>query len=154
MQKRLQRYVSLTRLGGMVLLVALLGFIGYQLYDFYSDKVGFTPVKAIESYFIALAQGNYEEVYRLTAKDNLVDIYGRPITKGEFLDQLEKVTGGHRLPFTSVETTKLVEQKGVRYYLVTLHSSLGGTSGQSRLVVEVRRNDKTWVITYPFAIVL
>ena len=154
MRNKLQRYTSMVRLGGIVIIIALLGVVVYQLYDFYSDKVGFTPVKAVESYFNALGQGNYQEVYRLTAKEHLTDIYGRPITKGEFIEQLKKLTGGHRLPFGSVEVTKLVERKGTYYFLVTLHSSVGGTLGESRLLVKVRREDNTWVVTYPFAIML
>ena len=154
MQKKLRKYISVARLGGIVVIVALLAFIGYQLYDFYRDKIGFTPVRAIESYFGALSRGEYEAVFQLTAKEHLTDIYGRPITEGEFVEQLKGLTGGHRLPFHTIEATKLFDRSGVRYYLVTLHSSLGGTPGTSRILVEVRRENNTWVLTYPFAIVL
>ena len=152
--KKLRRLSLMARIGGAVILIALLGVIGYQLYDFYSDKIGFTPTDAIESYLNALAQGNYQEVYRLTYKTSLTDIYGRPITEGEFLDQLKKVTGGRRLPFRGIETTKLFEREGVRYYRVKLRSSVGGTPGQSDLLIEVRREGGGWVLTYPFAIIL
>ena len=146
--------MSVARLGGIVIIVALVGIVGYYLYDFYQDKVGFTPTKAIESYCENLAQGNYYEVYRLTAKDHLTDIYGRPITKGEFIEQIKKLTGEHPLPFDEIEISKLAEQRGARYYLVVLRSVVGGTPGQSRLIFEVRREDNTWVVTYPFAIML
>ena len=152
--KKLNRLSLMARIGGAVILIALLGIIAYQLYDFYSDKVGFTPTDAIEGYLDALARGNYQEVYRLTRKTDLSDIYGRPITQGEFLNQLEKLTGGRRLPFGHIEATKLFEREGVRYYRVKLRSSVGGTPGQSELLIEVRREGKSWVITYPFAIIL
>ena len=149
------RRISLTvRLVGILVIVALLGIVGYQLYDFYYERIGFTATKAIERYFNALATGDYEEVYRMTAKEDLTDIYGRRITEGEFLDQLKRLTGSHNLPFRNVEVTKLFQSRGSRYYLLKLHSSVGGTPGQSRLLVEVRREDKTWVVTYPFAIML
>ena len=154
MLKNWKRYSVAARIGGIALLVALVGVIVYQLYDFYGDKIGFTPTKAIEDYFTALAQGNFKEVYRLTAKDHLTDIYGRPITQGEFEEQLGRLTGDHRLPFRSIEVTKLLDRRGMRYYLVTLSSSVGGTSGESRLLVEVRREHNTWLVTYPFAIML
>ena len=154
MLRNWNRLSAMARLGSVVIIIAVVSFVGYQLYDFYSDKLGFTPTKAIEAYFSALAQGDYEEVYRLTTKKDLTDIYGRPITEGEFIEQVKKVTGGRRLPFRNVETFKLVERQGSRYYVVKLHSSIGGTSGTSRLVVEVRREGNTWVLTYPFAIVL
>ena len=72
---------------GIAIIVALLGIIVYQLYTYYSDRIGFTPTKAIETYFQALAQGDYEEVYRLTSKEHLTDIYGRPVTETEFFEQ-------------------------------------------------------------------
>jgi len=152
--KKLKRLSLMVRIGGIAILVALLGIIGYQLYDFYSDKIGFTPTDAIESYLNALARGDYQEVYRLTCKADLTDIYGRPITQGEFFDQLEKLTGGRGLPFRRIEATKLFERRDVRYYEVKLSSSVGGTPGESRLLIQVRREDGGWVVTYPFAIML
>lgn len=154
MLKNWKRMSSMARLIALVLILALLGFGGYQLYDFYRDKVGFTPTKAINSYFAALGQGNYEEVYRLTAKQGLTDIYGRAITKDEFLQQVKKVTGEKKMPFTSVETFKLLFKQGSYYYVVKLHSNVGGTDHVSRLVIEVRREGKDWAVVYPFAIVL
>jgi hypothetical protein len=154
MRDKWQRYALAIRAGGVVIILALLGFVGYQLYDFYEDKVGFTPSKAIETYFNALAQGNYEEVYRLTAQEHLTDIYGRPITKGEFISQLERVTGKRQLPFTRFEISQAYERGSSRYYIVLIHSNVGGAPGVSRVLVEVRRQGGGWVITYPFAIVL
>ncbi|MHB1295587.1 MAG: hypothetical protein ACYC4R_11395 [Anaerolineae bacterium] len=154
MLKVWNRYMPLMRLAGVVILLFVLGVTVFQLYDFYVDKLGVTPTKTITAYFDALAQGNYDEVYRLTAQEDLTDIYGRPITQGEFKEQLRSLTGGSSLPFQSVEVTKLSDAEGSRFYLVKLHSDVGGTSGVSRLVVEVRRQDKIWVVTYPFAIML
>ena len=150
----LRRYAVYARIIGIIILIALLGFIVYQLYDFYSDKVGFTPTKAIESYFQALSQGDYEQVYQLTDKDALTDIYGRPITKSEFMEQLRGVGGDQRIPIVSVESEKLVESKGSRYYVVTLYSNVNGTSGTSRLVVEMRKSGNIWLIRYPLPIIL
>jgi|YNPNPStandDraft_1061719.scaffolds.fasta_scaffold91835_1 hypothetical protein len=149
-----KRFSLTARLVSILILLLIVGVIVYQLYAFYQDKIGFTPTKAIEDYFNALAKGNDEEVYRLTAKKDLTDLYGRPITKGEFLNQLQKVRGSHPLPLTRVEATKIAERQGVRYYLVKIYASVGGTTTSSRVVVEVRREDKSWVVSYPFAIVL
>jgi hypothetical protein len=154
MLKKWRRFSLAARLLGILVIIGLVGIVAYQLYDFYQERIGFTATKAIERYFNALATGDYEEVYRLTAKADLTDIYGRRITEGEFYDQLKALTGGHKLPFASIEVKKLFQAQGSRYYLVKLHSKLGSTPGYSRLLVEVRRENKTWVITYPFAIIL
>ena len=154
MLEKWRRYGTIVRLIGILVIAAVVGVVVYQVYDFYNDKVGFTPDKAIETYFQALAAGDYDEVYRLTAKEDLTDIYGRDVTRGEFMNQLEGVTGGHSLPLEAIEMEKLFEAQGVRYYEVSLTFSVGGRSHQNRLLVEVRRMRNSWVITYPFAIVL
>jgi hypothetical protein len=143
-----------TRLVAVLILLAVVGVGVYQLYDYYRDKIGVTPTKTITAYFEALGQGNYAEVYRLTATDTLSDIYGRPITRDEFIHQLESVMGDREMPFTTVETFKLVEKQDSYYYVVKLHSAVGGTDRFSRLVVEVKRAGNQWVVVYPFAIVL
>ncbi|OGO06696.1 MAG: hypothetical protein A2Y73_00485 [Chloroflexi bacterium RBG_13_56_8] len=154
MQGRWGRISRMIRLGGIAIILALLGIMAYQLYMYYSDQLGFTPTEAVETYFQSLAQGDYEEVYRLTAKEYLTDIYGRPITKAEFFEQLNGLTGDRSFSFHSIEATEFFERDGARYYVVALTSSIGGTSGGSRLLVEVQRNGGAWVVTYPFAIVL
>ncbi len=149
-----RRYGTIIRLLGILVIAAVVGMVAYQVYDFYRDKVGFTPAKAVETYFVALAAGDYGEVYRLTAKENLTDIYGRDVTRGEFMDQLQGVTGGHSLPLETVEIEKVFEIKDARYYRVVLTFSVGARSRQSRLLVEARREGNSWAITYPFAIIL
>ncbi|NLG48875.1 MAG: hypothetical protein GX552_02040 [Chloroflexi bacterium] len=149
-----KRLSSMTRLAAIALLVLVVAFIGYQAYDFYANKMGVTPEKAIEDYFQSLATGDYEEVYRLTAKTHLTDIYGRPITHDEFIDQVKRVTNERQLPFNEIVVTRLFRHDDSQYYLVELGSSVGGTAGKSRLTVEVHREDDLWVVTYPFAILL
>jgi len=154
MLKKLEKVTGWARLIGILIIAGLVAFVVYQVYDFYQDKVGFTSARAVESYFDALAAGNHDEVYRLTAKDYLSDIYGRPITRAEFIEQLDGITGGKRLPFTRIEAIKFTEARNAHYYVVTLHSNVGGIAGTSRLIVEVVRQDRTWVVRYPFGIVL
>jgi len=152
--KKLNQATGWARLIGIFVIVGLVAFVVYQVYDFYDDKVGYTSSRAVEDYFNALAAGNNDEVYRLTSQDYLTDIYGRPVTRAEFSEQLDGITGGKRMPFTKIEAQKLTEAHNAHYYVVTLYSNVGGSMGSSRLVVEVVRQDKTWVVRYPFAIVL
>ncbi len=154
MLKAWKRFGFMLRVVSVAIILGLLAVIGYQLVDFYEDKVGFTPNRAIETYFTHLAQGNFDEVYALTDKEQLTDIYGRPVTEEEFVRQLEGLTGERRMPFQSITVTRLLERQGVRYYAVELHSVVSGRSGTSRVLLEVRRRDGSWVLSYPFAIVL
>ena len=151
---KIRRYARIARIIGILVIVGLVGVVIYQVYDFYDERVGFTPTDAIQQYFQALAQGDYDEVYRLTAKENLTDIYGRPITRGEFVRQLDQLTGEQQLPFALIETTKITDVDGRYYYVVILHSTVGGETRTSRLVLEVQREGDIWVVKYPFAIVL
>jgi hypothetical protein len=154
MKGKLNRYAAIARILGIVLIIFVLGVVIYQVYDFYTNRLGLTPTRAVETYFNTLAQGNYTEVYRLTAKDRLTDIYGRPVTEAEFVTQLQRLTGDRQVPFTKIEVLKLCDVRNARYYTVTLHSSIGGATGQSHVIVEVRRQDGVWMVTYPFPIVL
>jgi len=154
MRDNWRRISNTIRWVAVLIILVVIGMAAYQVYDFYRDRVGTTAEKAVQAYFSALAAGNYEEVYRLTAKDNLTDIYGRPITKDEFIEQLRRLTGGRQLPLRVGQMVKLAEHKGARVYAVTLQSDMGGASGQSRLLVEVRRAGNGWVILYPFGIFL
>jgi len=70
----LRRYAAYARIVGIIILVALLAYIAYLVYDFYSDNMGLTSSKTIETYFDALSRGDYEQVYQLTDKDSLTDI--------------------------------------------------------------------------------
>jgi len=142
------------RIGALIVLLVILYMGVAELRDFYSDKIGFTAERAIYAYFEALGQGDYAEVYRLSNKERLTDIYGRAITQQEFRRQLENLTGRTPLSFTQVRATSLCEDGDYRYFVVQLYSDVGGTTRSSRLIVEVCRYDGSWVITYPFAIVL
>lgn len=154
MQRKLERISKGFRIAAVLLLVGLL-YIGVsQLLDYYSDQVGFTPEKAVQAYFAALSRGDYDEVYRLTNKDHLTDIYGRKITEQEFRRQVQSLFGNSALPVSLARVDKLFEKDQCYYYVVELSSEIGGSTGKSRLIVEVQQRDGTWVITYPFGIVL
>lgn len=156
MRDRWRQIANTIRWVAALIIFVVIGMAAYQVYDFYRNRLNIssTAEKAVQSYFEALAVGNYEEVYRLTAKADLTDIYGRPITKDEFIDELRRVTGGRQLPLRVGQMVRVAEHKGSRVYAVTLQSNVGGATGQSRLLVEVRREGNGWVVCYPFGIFL
>jgi hypothetical protein len=154
--QKLRRISVIIRYVAILILVAVFGIVFYQLYDFYGNRMGLGSKAdtAIETYFMALSQGDYARVYALTDKTRLTDIYGRPITQSEFQRQLQGLAGSQGFPFQRVESVRLTESDGWTYYLVTLHSSVGGSAGSSQLVVRARREGQTWIVAYPFPIIL
>ena len=154
MKDKWKRYALAIRVAGVLVIVALVGLVGYYLKVYYSDKLGASPVKAVETYFTELGNGNYDRVYQMTTPDSMYDIYGRPITRSEFMGQLKRLGGEDPIPMTRVEVEKLFEREGVRYYTVALYSALGGTPGKSRIIVQVHKVDGAWLLTYPFPVVL
>jgi len=141
----------------VIAVLVLLGFLYVgvrQLIDYYSDRMGVSSERAIYDYFAALSTADYETVYRLTATDSLTDIYGRPVTQGEFERQLRALMGESPLAIRVLKATRIAEEGGTRYYAVELGADVGGASGGSRLLLEVRRQEDAWRVCYPFAIVL
>jgi len=148
---KLAKTYKQVRIAAIILLIALIGVVGYYFYDFYVQRAA--PARMVQAYFQALAQGDLEEVYRMTDPESLRDIYGRPITKGEFLRQVRAMTGDEKIPILEVRENRLFDRGGCYYYSVTLRSTVGGDS-RGRIVVEVCRKEGVWYVTYPFAIML
>jgi hypothetical protein len=152
-RKGLRSFMLRLRIAGMLILLVVAGMAVYRVYDIYRPQLGsLTTDKTIESYFMALGRGDHGEVYRLTSKTNLTDLYGRPITEGEFRQQLRRMTDGTNLPINSVQSSRIFEHSGSRFYRVTIHSTLGGQPSQSTQLVELRQEEGVWVVVYPFAI--
>jgi hypothetical protein len=154
MLEKLKHFSLWVKAIGILILVAVFGMVAYYLYDFYSDKLGYTPTKAIDAYFVAFAQGDLNRVYEMTDQADLTDVYGRPVTKSELLRQIRAARGTETMPFTDVHSEKVCDSRGIHYYRVTLTSQVAGTTGTSHLLIQLRRVDKTWLIKYPFAILL
>jgi len=154
MREKIGQYFKALRISGVVIIIAVLGVVGYQLYDFYGERLGYTPQRAITDYFQALGSGDYEQVYQMTDRTHLTDIYGRPITKSEFLGQLRRLAGDEPFPFVEIESDKVYSSKAYTVYRVKLTSSVGGAKGQSQTLVQLSKSGNTWLITYPFPVIL
>lgn len=148
-----ERSVRIIRIACVVILLVVLAMAGYQLYTFYHDRLGNTPAKAVEGYFVALGQGDTAEVYRLTDKSKLTDIQGRPVSRDSFEAQLDAITGGRILTFSEITVERIYRKSDMYYFHVKLASDMSSSTSYAELVVEVRREADAWVITYPFGTV-
>jgi len=133
-----------------VLLVLALLVAGFKVKGWLDRRASGSPEMAIESYFQALADGDYGTMYNLTLREELTDVFGRKLTRDEFLDQVQKVTGGQRMTLEKVESAYIGRQGEYRFYQVTLYYNLGGEGKVKRLLVAVKKEYDAWRIAYPF----
>ncbi len=154
MVKKLESIERWFRIGAIVVLIGLVIAGAVQLYGYYTNKVGATAEKALYAWIQALAAGDSDEVYRMTARDRLTDIYGRPVTASEFRRQVSAVTGDEALPLQLTRLTRLADESDACYFLVELATTGGSAPGGSRMLMEVTRQAGVWLVTWPFAIVL
>ncbi len=144
-----KRFALIIRIVASLVLVGLLGFVGYQLYDFYRGRLGNSPVRVTQDYFEALGQGDFERVYELTDPASLYSLYGRRVTKEQVFSALDRVVGSSPRQFSSITVTR-VARHADRYYMQAMLANADGTT--TRRVVEVARVGTFWRVTFPFGL--
>jgi hypothetical protein len=135
-------------LGGAVL-IFLIGIGVYQGYRWYQQRYGPTPERALESYFTALANGDYATMYEMTPDSDLM-VLGHKLSESDFASRVEELLGGEEMELQEVSLERIAQRDEYHYYRVTLHYRLGGTGKVVRLLVEMKPVDGDWEITYPF----
>ena len=155
MVQKLERIEHWFRIIAIAVLVGLVVVGVIQLYDYYHNRVGATSERAVYAWVQALADGDTDALYQMTARDRLTDIYGRPLTETEFRRQIRAVTGDEPLPLRLARAPVLLtDDRNVAYYRLELTSSDSSASGTSRVLLEVSKQGGAWLVTWPFAIVL
>ena len=152
MVQTLKRTFTVLRIAGLLLLIGLLITGGITLYEFYAGQVGLTAPRAVEGYFVALATGDNETVYAMTDSQYLKDLYGRPVSQGAFIEQLELMQADQPPTLEGIETNKLFDRDGYHYFEVLITSREGERTQTNRLVAQARHEDGSWLVAFPFAI--
>jgi hypothetical protein len=150
----IRRVVNIARIAGAIALVAIAVTGVLQLIDFYRNEVGLSAPDAAETYVNALLAGNLDTVYTMTDKARLTDLYGRPVGRTEFMAQAREVVGADPLAVESVQANKLYVQDGVHYYVVDITFPSGAPAQSKRLLLELRNEEGTWLVTWPFGLTL
>jgi hypothetical protein len=135
-------------IGGAVIVFAI-GVGVYLGYSWYQQRYGPTAERALESYFTALADGDYALMYEMTPDSDLM-VLGRKLSEREFASGVEQLLGGKEMESGQVEVERIAQRGGYHYFKVALHYKLGGTGKVTRLLVEARRTEDGWKVTYPF----
>jgi len=134
---------------GGAALIFLIAVGLYQGYNWYHQRYGATPEKALERYFIALGDAEYDIMYEMTPDADLMAL-GRKLSGQDFADQVEELLGDEELEMEEIELERIAQRGEYYYFRVVLHYRLGGTGKVTRLLVELRREGQDWKVTYPF----
>jgi len=146
----IQRVVNIVRVVAVIVLVAIAATGVVRLVRFYSRDVGLSAPRAIETYVRALYEGDANTVYNMTDPDSLVDLYGAPVDRLSFMQQVSALRGDAAPAITSVYTKRLFESKDTFYCIVELTLAEGRAS--RRFLLETRNMDGRWVMTWPFGL--
>lgn len=133
--------------GAVLIFIIAVGL--YKGYDWYHQRYGATPEKALERYFTALGDAEYNIVYEMTPDADLM-VLGRKLSQGDFTRRVEELLGGEEIELEGIELEKIAQRGEYHYFRAVLHYRLGGTGKAARLLVELRREGQDWKVTYPF----
>ncbi|MEN6478087.1 MAG: hypothetical protein ABFD20_00425 [Anaerolineales bacterium] len=145
-----KRVAKNVRIAAWAVLLAVLGFVAYQTYDFYHRQMANSPTRVTQEYLAALGAGDWSRAYALTNPTSLTSLYGRRASQSEVLAAFQRVTGPAPQQFQSI-TAKQLARKDDRYYVEATLVSAGGA--RSRLVLEVTcSGGKSCLVTFPFGL--
>lgn len=134
--------------GGAVL-IFVVGVGLYAGYRWYQQRYGSTAERALERYFTALGDGEYDVMYEMTPDADLM-VLGRKLSQRDFTSRVEELLGGEEMEMEEIELERIAQRGEYQYFRVALHYRLGGTGKVTRLLVELRPEGEDWKVTYPF----
>lgn len=138
--------------GGIALFALVLLLLALGIFFAYNTSFG-DPAqarRAVEEYFTALGNGDYDAMYQLTPDASLTDPFGRKISRSDFASQVRALVGGKTLTINQTVIEQIAQRGGAFYFKVTLLYEVGGTSKSRSILVEVVQEGGEWKVTYPF----
>jgi len=144
-----KRFMVWGAAAGGAILVFVIAVGVYAAYSWYQQRYGSTAERALETYFTALGDGEYDVVYEMTPDADLM-LLGRKLSQRDFARRVEELLGGEEIEMEAIEVERIAQRGEYYYFRVSLHYRLGGTGKVARLLVEVRPEGEDWKVTYPF----
>lgn len=133
--------------GAVLVFVIVVG--AYLGYGWYQRRYGPSPDKALETYFGALAEGDYGVMYEMTPDADLM-VLGRKLSERDYGSRVRELLAGQEMEMDRIELSRIAQVGEYHYFRVSLYYQLGGTGKVTRLLVELRRAGEDWEVTYPF----
>ncbi|MGB3904550.1 MAG: hypothetical protein WBB22_06465 [Anaerolineae bacterium] len=134
---------------GGAILIFVIGVGLYAGYRWYQQRYGSTAERALERYFTALGDGEYDVMYEMTPDADLM-VLGRKLSQRDFTSRVEELLGGEEMELEEIELERIAQRGEYHYFRAALHYQLGGTGKVTRLLVELRPVGEDWKVTYPF----
>lgn len=134
---------------GVAVLILVIGVGAYMGYRWYQQRYGFTAERALETYFTALADGDYGVMYEMTPSADLMAL-GRKLSERDFAGRVGELLGGEEIELEDIEIERIAQHGEYHYFRVSLHYRLDGTGKVVRLLVELKPEGDGWRVTYPF----
>jgi hypothetical protein len=134
--------------GGAVLIFVIAAGL-YLGYNWYNQRYGATPERAVERYFTALGDAQYDIMYEMTPDEDLM-VLGRKLSQVDFADRVEELFGGEEMEMEGIELERIAQRGEYYYFRVILRYRLGDTGKVTPLLVEAKREGQDWKVTYPF----
>ncbi len=144
-----ERFALWGAAAGGALLIFVLGVGLYWGYSWYRQRYGATPEKALERYFTALADADYDTMYEMTPDADLM-VLGRKLSRRDFVNRVQELLGGEEMELDEMELERIAQRGEYHYFRVILHYRLGATGKVARMLVELRQEGRDWKVTYPF----
>jgi hypothetical protein len=133
--------------GAILIFVIAVGL--YMGYNWYQQRYGSTPERALERYFTALGDAEHGIMYEMTPDADLM-VLGHKLSRREFTSRVQQLLGGEEMEMEEIELERIAQRGEYHYFRVVLHYRLGGTGKVVRLLVELKQEGQDWKVTYPF----
>jgi hypothetical protein len=118
--------------------------------EWYDQRWGDSPHRAVREYFQAMADADYDRMYDMTSVRELTDVFNRKMSRSDFTAQVRQVTGNKPLTIHDLEATKVGSHGDSVYYKVILDIEVGATRKVVDFLVEVIYQNTQWTVAYPF----
>ncbi len=118
--------------------------------EWYDQRWGDSPHRAVREYFQAMADADYDKMYDMTAVRELTDVFNRKMSRADFASQVRRVTGNQPLKIYDMEVIRVGSYDEGVYFKVVMDIEVGRTRKVVDFLVEAIYQNTQWTVAYPF----
>ncbi len=118
--------------------------------EWYDQRWGDSPHRAVREYFQAMADADYDKMYDKTSVRELTDVFNRKMSRADFASQVRRVTGNQPLKIYDMEVIRVGSYDEGVYFKVAMDIEVGRTRKVVDFLVEAIYQNTQWTVAYPF----